>query len=306
MKPSVALKAFGAIAFWGASFIATKIALGQVSPITVVVLRFALGVWVLAVVVVARREFRWPEKSDWSWLVLLGLNGITLHQLLQSNGLVTTTAANSGWIIALNPIFAALFAWLILREPFGRFKMLGLAIGSLGALIVISRGQWSGGLVKIPAAPGDFLMLLSSPNWALFTVLSKRIVGRLPPALMMLYVMSLGWLATLPLFAASGDWVELPRLTLTGWSSVLFLGLLCSGAAYIFWYDALEQAGASQVSAFHYIQPFITVIVAALLLGEKMSWSTWLGGVTILLGVWLVNRPAARARRHPSSAESGV
>jgi drug/metabolite transporter (DMT)-like permease len=311
MKPTVALKAFLAIAFWATSFVATKIALREISPLTVVALRFAIGAGVLILFVVARRQFQWPARGDLGWLILLGLNGITLHQLLQSNGLLTTTAANSGWIIALNPVFAALFAWLILREPFGKLKVLGLTIALSGALLVISRGQLGGGLLKLPATPGDVLMLLSSPNWALFTVLSKRWIGaghsKLPPTMMIAVVMVFGWLAILPLWAASGAWVELARPTVAGWSGVLFLGLACSGLAYIFWYDALEHAHANEVSAFHYIQPFITVLVAALLLGENMTWITLLGGIVILFGVWLVNRPATKsAERKTMRAESRV
>ncbi len=299
MKISAAIKAFLAISFWGASFVATKVVLRQASLLTVIALRFGMGVLVLAVVVAARREFRWPGRSDVGWLVLLGLNGVTVHQLLQASGLVTTTATNSGWIVALTPIFAALLAWLILREPFGRVQVLGLAIALLGAWLVISRGQLSRGLLNIPATPGDFLVLLSSPNWALFTVLSKRIVGRLPPALTLMYVMLAGWLAIVPLFVLSGGLNQVPHLTGAGWGGVLFLGLLCSGVAYVFWYDALDVAGASQVAAFLYIEPFVTLIVAAGVIGEAITWASLVGGAIILLGVWLVNRsvPVSVERR---------
>jgi drug/metabolite transporter (DMT)-like permease len=70
----------------------------------------------------------------------------------------------------------------------------------------------------------------------------------------------------------------------------LFLGIACSGLAYIFWYDALAEAGAAQVASFLYIEPIVTVVVATLLIGEAATWSTLAGGATILLGVWLVNR----------------
>jgi drug/metabolite transporter (DMT)-like permease len=192
MKPSAAIKAFLAITFWGASFVA-KVALREVSPLTVIVLRFAIGLGVLALVVAARQEFTLPQRGDLGWLALLGLNGITVHQLLQANGLVTTSATNSGWIVALIPVFSALLAWLILGESFGRLKVLGLTLATVGAFLVISRGQLSGGLLNIPATPGDFLMLLSSPNWALFTVLSKRMMGKVTPTLMVTYVMAFGW-----------------------------------------------------------------------------------------------------------------
>ena len=303
MRLSAAIKALLAISLWGASFAATKIVLREVSPLAVVVLRFGIAIPVLAIVTATRRQFKLPGRNDLGWLIVLGLNGITVHQLLQANGLMTTTATNSGWIISLNPVFSALMAWLILRESFSKLKVMGLAIALLGAFLVISRGQLSGGLWKIPATPGDFLMLLGSPNWALFTVLSKRLMGRgtwaMSPAMTLTYVMTLGWLAVLPLFIASGNWAAIPHMTIAGWGGVLFLGILCSGAAYIFWYDALQVTGASQLAAFHYLQPFVTVIVAASLLSEKMAGITLLGGVIILFGVWLVNRPSTRPLPSP-------
>jgi drug/metabolite transporter (DMT)-like permease len=305
MRPSAALKVFLTITFWGASFVATKVALRQVSPLTIIALRFAMGLMALSLVVAVRREFALPERGDLGWLAFLGLNGVTVHQLLQSNGLVTTTATNSGWITALIPIFSALLAWLILHEPFGRLKVVGLALATVGAFLVISRGQLGGGLLNSPATPGDFLMLLSSPNWALFTVLSKRLMGKITPTLMVTYVMAFGWLAILPFWAGAGGWLDLPRLTATGWGSLLFLGLLCSGAAYIFWYDALAVADASQVAAFLYLEPIVTVIVAASLLGEAVTWATLVGGATILIGVWLVNQREAKRKEYGERRAEG-
>jgi drug/metabolite transporter (DMT)-like permease len=140
-------------------------------------------------------------------------------------------------------------------------------------------------------------MLLSSPNWALFTVLSKKMMGKYPPALMMTYVMGSGWMMVLPLFAAQRGWTQIPGLSVEGWASVLFLGLACSGLAYVFWYDALQETGASQVASFLYLEPLVTVAVAATWIGERVTWATLIGGGVILLGVWLVNRPAAASER---------
>lgn len=64
MKPSAAIKAFLAITFWGASFVATKVALREVSPLTVIVLRFAMGLMALALVVAAQQEFTLPQRGD--------------------------------------------------------------------------------------------------------------------------------------------------------------------------------------------------------------------------------------------------
>ena len=76
-----------------------------------------------------------------------------------------------------------------------------------------------------------------------------------------------------------------------GWIASGFLGIFCSGIAYIFWYDALQVLPVAQTGAFLYLEPVVTVNVAALVLREAMLLATLLGGITILVGVWMVNRP---------------
>jgi drug/metabolite transporter (DMT)-like permease len=108
---------------------------------------------------------------------------------------------------------------------------------------------------------------------------------------MMLYGMGFGWLfSSAPFFAGPGL-SQLSRLTLTGWLGIAFLGVFCSGLAYIFWYDALQNIPASQAGVFLYLEPLVTVVVAALILSEPLILAALLGGAIILLGVWLVNRP---------------
>lgn len=299
MTLTTALKALLATAFWGASFIATKIALREITPLTVVVLRFALGVGVLLALLAWRRQAAIARRRDLGWLALLGLNGITVHQLLQSTGLLTTTATNSGWMVALIPVFTAVLARLMLREAFGALKAIGLAVASAGALVIVGRGHVSTNLFGA-ATTGDALVLLSAVNWALFTTLSKRIIGRYAPAVMMAHVITFGWLLSLPLFGMAGGWQDVPHMSSAGWAAVLFLGIGCSGIAYAFWYDALAHTDASSLASFQYFQPIVTVAVAAAVLGEAVSWSMAAGGTAILFGVWLVNRAPRRGVESPT------
>jgi len=289
MRPVTILKVLAAIALWGGSFVATKIALRELSPLAIIAARFGLGLAFLLALLAWRRQTRLADRGDLAWLALLGVIGVTVHQLLQSVGLLTTTATNSGWMIALIPVFTAVLARLMLGEPFGRHKVLGLAAASAGALVVAARGFDLRGLVANPA-PGDGLMLLSAANMALFTTWSKRVIGRYPPAVTMTHVLAFGWLASLPLAAVDLGWQALPSLTAGGWWSLVFLGVGCSGVAYAFWYDALAETDASALASFQYIQPIVTLAVANRVLGEPVTPAVVAGGAAILAGVWLVNR----------------
>jgi drug/metabolite transporter (DMT)-like permease len=288
------LEALLAITAWGASFIATKVALRDISPVTVVWLRFAMGVGILGVAVAARRQFALPLRRELGYFALLGFLGITFHQWLQSNGLVTAQATTSAWIVATTPVFIALLGWLVLGEKLVWLKWAGIALAALGVLLVVSKGDLAAMVAGQFGTPGDFLILVSAPNWALFSVLSRGGLQTHPARRMMFYVMGAGWLFSTPLFFAGAGLPEISRLTLPGWLAVGFLGIFCSGLAYIFWYDALQALPASQVGAFLYLEPLVTLAVAAAVLGEPLLWASLIGGGIILAGVWLVNRPGEK------------
>ncbi|HEX4836781.1 MAG TPA: DMT family transporter [bacterium] len=286
-------KALAAVIFWGISFVATKAALQEVHPVTLIVIRFAFGLVVLAFAVWRSRVFRFLGARDVLILAGLGALTITVHQMLQATGLVFTTASSMAWLVALSPVFTALLAWAVLSESFGVLKTAGLFVALIGAIVVVTRGRLSPETVRLPSTVGDVLALASAANWAIVSVASKPVLRRLPSTLMMAYVMLLGWVLLVPFFVSAHGWRELGHVTPGGWGAVVFLGVFCSGVAYLFWYDALEQIEASQVAAFIYLEPLVTVIAAALLLGEAVRLATFVGGLLILLGVYLVNRPAA-------------
>jgi drug/metabolite transporter (DMT)-like permease len=106
-------------------------------------------------------------------------------------------------------------------------------------------------------------------------------------------VIGTGWLFSSVLFFAAGPGLrEVALLRLPGWIGIGFLGIACSGIAYIFWYDGIKTVTVSRVGAFLYLEPLVTVIAAGLILGEAVKLSSFIGGGAILLGVWLVNRHA--------------
>jgi drug/metabolite transporter (DMT)-like permease len=185
----------------------------------------------------------------------------------------------------------ALLGLVILREHLIWYQIAGILLAAFGVLLVVTKGDLS----SIPAGkfgtPGDFLILISTLNWAVFSALSRSGLKRHPSTLMMFYVMSFGWLFTSILFLASPGIREVASIPWDGWVAITFLGIFCSGIAYIFWYDALKILPVAQTGAFLYLEPIITVIVAAFVLREAILLATLIGGVTILMGVWLVNRP---------------
>jgi drug/metabolite transporter (DMT)-like permease len=290
MNIKAILKALFAVTVWGASFVATKLSLEYVSPNTVVWLRFTMGVIVLGVAVVLYKQFSLPTGRDWGYFAILGFLGITFHQWLQSTGLLTAQATTTAWIITSTPIFIALLAFFVLKERLVWYQVAGIILAAFGVLLIVTKGSLStlasGGL----STPGDFLVLISAVNWAVFSTLSRSGLKRHSATLMMFYVMSFGWIFTSIFFFVGPGISEISFIPWNGWFAITFLGVFCSGIAYIFWYDALQVLSVAQTGAFLYVEPIITVIVAAILLREALLLATLAGGIMIMLGVWLVNR----------------
>ncbi len=286
------LKVLFAVVAWGASFIATKVALRDVSPVTVVWLRFAMGVVIIGIAIAARKQFKLPAWRDAAYFALLGFLGIAYHQWLQSTGLQTAQASTTAWIVATTPIFMALLGWLVLRERLGMIQIGGIVLASLGVLVVVSGGDFGDLGMDAEGMPGNLYILASAPNWAIFSVLSRRGLRQHSPAWMMFYVMGFGWLISSVGFFAGPGLAEVANLSMDGWWAILFLGIACSGLAYVFWYDALQAIPASQVGAYLYLEPLVAVGVAGMILSEPILLASLLGGAAILIGVYLVERPS--------------
>ncbi len=279
---------------WGISFVATKVVLRELSPVTLIFSRFALGTLLLQLMLALRGEPALPPRADWGALALMGLVGVFAHQMLQVHGLTLTSAVHAGWLVGLTPIWTALLAGLFLRERFGRAKAAGLVVGCAGAILVVTQGRVGQGVLALPSTRGDLLVMASNVNWAIYTTLGHPTLRKLGSRRATAGAMLLGWLMLVPLFVWRRGWQEYGGLTGGGIAALLFLGIGCSGLGYLFWYGALERIEASRVAAFLYIEPLVTVAAAAVVLGEAVRGAIVAGGMLVLTGVAMVQRAGNR------------
>jgi drug/metabolite transporter (DMT)-like permease len=271
------LGALLAVIFWGISFVATKAALREVSPITLIFMRFAIGALLLLAIV---RKL--PPRDALPQLALMGFLGVFVHQLLQANALTMTTATHTGWLIGVTPIWSAVLSAIVFRERFGFWKIVGLAGGFAGALLVITRGEFDSRVLALPSTRGDLLILISTVNWAVYSVIGHSTIKRLGPRVATSGAMLIGVVMLAPLFVARAGWREIPHLTPIGWLALLFLAVGCSALGYLFWYGALEHIEVSRVASLLYLEPLITFATAIVLLHETISVTAVLGGLIVL------------------------
>lgn len=276
------------ISFWGISFVSTKAVLVQLEPFTLLVLRFGIASLFLFLLLFL---FRQPLKIKMDYLpevFILAVLGIFVHQIIQAAALKSIQASEAGWIISFSPIFTAVLASLFLKETFTLFKAAGMSIAVLGVLLITSYGQ--GGSLTFHANMGYALMILSTLNWAVYSILIKKLKIPYPALTITFYTSLIGFLMTIPFFMRNNGWVQLTVLTQENWTHLLFLGIFVSAVAYWFWGKALEVMEAAKVSSFLYFEPLATVIAAVILLNEPFLLMSVAGGLLIIAGVMIVNR----------------
>ena len=281
--------ALWAIIFWGISFIATKIALKEVHPFMLLTLRYAIGALLLLFFQYHRDKtfLKQFAYKDWVHIVILATVGVTGLGLLQAYGLVYTSAINTGWIIAINPILITLAARFFLDEAITTRKIAGILLGFFGLFLIITKGVFSLSLFGFASTFGDFLVFASAIAWTAFTVGGKGFLSRFNPLASVTAIMISGFLLILPLGILKGGWENLFHLSLLTWMGILFLGIFCSGLGYLFWYRALERKDSGSVGMYLYLEPLVTLIGASLFLGEPIYGITLIGGAMTLAGVYL-------------------
>ncbi|MHA2961243.1 DMT family transporter [Priestia megaterium] len=287
VKFAASFYAIMSISFWGISFVSTKAVLDKLDPYTLLVLRFGIGALFLLVLLVLKR---YPLNIPLKYiphLIVLGILGVFIHQVIQATALLTINASAAGWIISFSPVFTVILSVFFLHEKMTLLKASGIIVAIIGVLLVTtSSNQHS---LQLPVNIGYLLMILSTLNWAIYSVLLKKLDIQLPSLVVTFYMCLIGFTLTTPFLVRNKGWEIIPFLTSVEWAHLLFLGVFVSGVAYWYWAKALEVLEASQVSVFLYLEPVATLITAVLLLREKIIPVSILGGVIIIVGVIVAN-----------------
>ncbi|XXM72287.1 DMT family transporter [Lysinibacillus sphaericus] len=287
-KVTVAASIYAAmsIIFWGISFVSTKAVVDKIDPYTLLVLRFSIGALFLLIILVLKR---YPLNLPLRYapqLIVLAVLGVFVHQVIQSTALITIDAAAAGWMISFSPVFTVILSVIFLHEKMTPFRTAGMILAIAGVLMVTNGG---GKAPNFAISIGYILMLLSTLNWAVYSVLLKRLSIPLPSLVVTFYMSMTGCFLTLPFMLRNRGWGELTLLTQVEWAHIVFLGVFVSGIGYWYWGKALEMIDASKVSMFLYLEPLVTLLAAIFLLHEKIMFTSILGGCIIIAGVTMVN-----------------
>lgn len=274
---------------WAGNNVIVKDAVADIDPIAYVVARFALVVGLLFPFLLTRRGSLRVPRQDWPLLLLSGVAGFAIYNVLFTVALKSTSAFSAALLISMGPAFTMLVASVLGMEHVRRLQWVGIAIAIAGVGIFVGNKLQG----EAPAL-GDGLTLLAAASFSVYSLASRRLTVRSGAPAITAWSALVGLLAMLP-FAMSNvraqDWVG---IGLPGWGAIVYSSALSMLLAYSIWTWAIGQRGVARTVPYLYLVPILTGIMAASLQGEQFGPLKLFGAAVTLLGLALTRYRVAK------------
>ena len=268
---------------WGLSFIASKHAMNAgFTPMTLALTRYVLTA-LCFLPFAAKREGLRIKWRDLPMLVLSGLTGITVYYFCEYNGIQRTSTSSASLILAAIPILTMVVEAIAWRKRMRPAQIAGacLSLAGVGLILLSSSDEGRASLT------GDLFILGASVVWVAYIFISRRL-RKSYSSLKMNTVQSLTAVVTL-LPLALPERCDVTRVPWDGWAAVAVLALVCSALCYYLYGNALFEMSPLASAIFINLIPLTTLIGGAVLLNERITWLTLVGGGLIIGSIFLVN-----------------
>ena len=284
--------AFVAAVLFGSSVVAVRVAVQEVPPLSLAVLRFGQGglLLVFVLLLLGARDLLRVRWRDLPQLILLGAVLFTVFPVTFNASLRLIEASRGALILATIPLWSALLARIARSERLAPRQVVGvfLSLGGVGLALAEHGLSWQGGLGSLA---GDALMLVTALCGAAYAVLAQRAFVRYSALTVTTYAMVLGTLLLLPAALVEGLLGVLPQLDGQTVALLVFLGVFGGALGFFLWTFALTRLTPTQVAVYINLNPLAAMVLAAALLAEQLTIIFAAGFGAVLLGVLLVNWP---------------
>lgn len=228
------------------------------------------------------------SKKDLLYLFGCSFFGVVINQVLFLVGLDMTSPINSSIILSTNPIFAFIFAALILRERISFLKGAGLAIGLAGVLLLILQN----GTPDLSSSTflGDVFTLINTISWAFYTVIIKRMLEKYHPITVMKWTFFFGMFTTIPIGYNQLSVMDWSSVSVIGWMGIAYVVVLSTFMGYLLLTYGLRRLSPTIVSIYVYMQPIIAAYVATLIGQDRLDLVMVISAIMIFAGVFFVSK----------------
>lgn len=244
----------------------------------------ALLFWISSLFVTSEKIAR----QDWKPLILAAILGASINMLSFFKGLELSTPINSSILVTITPIIVVIFSSILLKEKIYFTKVLGIAMGLVGAIGLVIYGKEV--RIDAPNIPlGNTLFIFNSTAYGLYLIVIKKVMEKYQPITVLKWVFTIAFIVNLPITYSSFSQInwEMPPSII---ASVIFVILGTTYMTYLFNGFALTKLKASTVSSFVYVQPLIGIIVAILSGQDQLNFTKAAAGILVLSGVYFASK----------------
>ena len=275
---------------WGGNAVAIKLSLEAFPPMWTAFLRFSIAIVCVALWAGFRGIPMRPKRSEWWWLVLLGVF-FSIQIGLMNIGFEHTSGSIGSILMATNPIFAALWAHLLVAgDRLTRQRIIGLAVAFLGAAVVILQSGPIDGATAVGVGSG--LVFLSAALLGGRLAYTGRLLQRMDEVRVVLWQMVI----SVPVFgvaALMSENIVWERVGLAPIAGILYQGLVVAGLGFMLLTYLMKRYSTSVITSFNFVSPISGVLLSVLLLGDKITLHVLAGVALVGTGLYLVARHQA-------------
>ena len=271
---------------WAVNLSLIKVSLREFTPHGFNGIRLALAAVIFLVVLAFRRGGFSLGRGDFLKVAGLGLLGTTIYQLLFIQGISRTQATTTAMIMPMTPVFIAVLSSVFKLERIHWAAWLGIAVSFLGVYLLVT-GQKGPLALTWQSVRGDVYLLLANLVWALYTVLSKPLLERVPPVKLAGLSLVIGTAFYLPFAAVDVGRVSWTSISAGAWASLLYSAVLAMVVSFVVYCSSVRRVGNTKTGIYSNLIPVFAVIFASFFLSERITALEAGGGLVIFLGVYL-------------------
>ncbi len=273
---------------YGANYSIAKIVLDDeyVQPIGFIILRILAGLvlFTLTHLVFIREKV---DRSDFTRILICSVFGIAINMCFFFLGLKETSPINASLIMTMTPLLVLIASAIILKEVITTRKIIGIAIGATGAILLITYGQQIS--FRSSQFLGDILIFINASSYAIYLVLVKKLMEKYHQMTILRWMFTLGLVMVLPFGINDVHAIDWDSFTPIVWFSIVYVCVLSTFFAYLFNTTALKVVNPSVVSIYIYLQPLIAAAISISLGKDVLSTFKIVAAALIFVGVYLVS-----------------
>lgn len=288
--------ALGAAFFWSFSFIWFKVAYLGYKPITVVLFRLAIAATLVAIIALATRKLRRPEKKDIKLFFLMAFFEPFIYFLGESYGLVFVSSTVAAVIVATIPLFSPIAAWYFYRERLRWINAAGLFLSFVGVSLVVLNGSFR--FDASPVGVGlEFMAVFAAIG---YTLVLKNLAGRYNTMTIIVYQNLIGVILFLPIWLVTDlqSFLNTPFHP-EAFRAIIYLAVFASTLAFVFFTQSVRNMGITRANNFVNLIPVFVAILSFFILKETLGAQQIAGIMVVVAGLFLT-----QAKRKEKSYET--